>query len=72
MILGTLSLSTAYQVSGATIYTGRILYAKLSEGISFLHTSNPVSKLLTASCNPLSADEILSITVLITYGDLLR
>ena len=28
-----------------------------------LHTSKPVSKPLTASCNPLSADEILSITV---------
>ena len=30
---------------------------------NILRTSKPVSKLLTASCNPLSADEILSITV---------
>ena len=65
MILGMLSLSTAYQVSGATIYTGHTSCAKLSTGMSFFAYLNPVSKLPTASCNPLSADEILLITALI-------
>ena len=31
-----------------------------------LRTSKPVSRLIKASCNPLSADEILSITVFIS------
>ena len=37
-------------------------------GLSYiiLHTSNPVSRLIKASCNPLSVDEILSITVFIS------
>ena len=37
-------------------------------GLSYiiLHTSKPVSRLIKASCNPLSADEILSITVFIS------
>ena len=36
-------------------------------GLSYiiLRTSKPVSRLIKASCNPLSADEILSITVFI-------
>ena len=37
-------------------------------GLSYilLRTSKPVSRLIKASCNPLSADEILSITVFIS------
>ena len=37
-------------------------------GLSYilLRTSKPVSRLIKASCNPLSADEILSITILIS------
>ena len=37
-------------------------------GLSYiiLRTSKPASRLITASCNPLSADEILSITVFIS------
>ena len=37
-------------------------------GLSYiiLRTSNPVSRLIKALCNPLSADEILSITVFIS------
>ena len=37
-------------------------------GLSYilLRTSKPVSRLMKASCNPLSADEILSITVFIS------
>ena len=37
-------------------------------GLSYilLHTSKPVSRLIKASCNPLSADEILFITVFIS------
>ena len=65
MILGTLPLSTAYQVSGATIYTGRTPCAKLSKGMSFFAYLKPRQQFPTASYNPLSADEILSITILI-------
>ena len=37
-------------------------------GLSYiiLRTSKPISRLIKASCNPLSADEILSITVFIS------
>ena len=64
MILCATSLLTTHRVSGATIYTRRILfYAQLTKKYIIKRTSKPVSKLLTASCNPLSADEILSITV---------
>src|SRR4051812_6222818 len=53
-----------HRVSGATIYTGRILFMRNCQKMHIIsRTLKPVSKLLTASCNPLSANEILSITV---------
>lgn len=39
------------------------LCATVQKGYIISRTSKPISKLLTASCNLLSADEILSITV---------
>ena len=36
---------------------------KRQKGVSFSHTSNPASKLMAAWRNPLSADEILPITI---------
>src|SRR3954470_13154952 len=64
MILCAPSLLTTHRVSGATIYTGRILFMRNCQKAYIIsRTLKPVSKLLTASCNPLSADEILSITV---------
>ena len=66
MILCAPSSSTAPRVSGATIYTGHTLKCVvLSKMYIISRTSKPVSRLIKASCNPLSADEILSITVLI-------
>ena len=65
MILGTLPLSTAYQVSGATIYTGRTSCAKLSKGMSFFAYLKPRQQASDGLIQPALADEILSITVLI-------
>ena len=63
MILCVPSLLTTHRVSGATIYTGRILFMRnCQKGCVISCTSKPVSKLLTASCNPLSANKMLSIT----------
>ena len=58
MILCSPSFLTTTRVSGATIYAG-LSYI-------LLRTSKPVSRLIKASCNPLSADEILFITVFIS------
>src|SRR3954467_5615228 len=64
MILCAPSLLTTHRVSGATIYTGRVSFmCDCQKVYTISRTSKPVSKLLMASCNPLSADEILSITV---------
>src|SRR4051812_33324585 len=56
----------AHRVSGATIYTGRMLLCAINTNVRYSkRTSRPATKLLTASYSPLSADEIFSITVLI-------
>ena len=46
---------------GYYLHRAHLTCAVLSHIIS--HTSKPVSRLIKASCNPFSADEILSITV---------
>ena len=49
---------------GYYLHRTHLVCAGLSHII--LHTSKPVSRLIKALCNPLSADEILSITVFIS------
>ena len=56
--------STTTRVSGATIYIGHTWRVRYRQKIYItLRTSKPLSRLIKASCNPLSADEILSTTV---------
>src|SRR4051812_9448609 len=55
-----------HRVSGATIYTGRMLLCAINTNVRYLkRTSRPANKLLMASFSPLSADEIFSITMCI-------
>ena len=56
-------LDNAQSLRGYYLHRAHLVYAQLTKKYIIKRTSKPVSKLLTASCNPLSADEILSITV---------
>src|SRR3954471_1529040 len=57
MILCVPSLfDNAQSLRGYYLHRAHLVHAQL-------YTSKPVNKLLTASCNPLSANEILSTTV---------
>src|SRR3954471_2359955 len=57
MILCVPSLfDNAQSLRGYYLHRAHLVHAQL-------YTSKPVNKLLTPSCNPLSADEILSTTV---------
>ena len=51
---------------GYYLHRAHLKCAVLSQRYIILRTSKPVSRLIKASCNPLSADEILSITVFIS------
>ena len=60
----TVVLDTLPSLMGYYLHKAHLACARLSYII--LRTSKPVSRLIKASCNPLSADEILSITVFIS------
>ena len=63
MILGALSFfDNTPSLRGYYLHMAHFICGT-ARGYIILRTSKPVSKLLTASCNPLSTDEILSITV---------
>ena len=65
MILSTLSFfDNAPSLRGYYLYRAHFICDSVKRYI-FSRTSKPVSKLLAASYNPLSADELLPITVFI-------
>ena len=53
----------AQSLRGYYLHRAHLVYAQLTKKYIIKRTSKPVNKLLTASCNLLSAKEILPITV---------